>query len=195
VRVASPVSEIASAVESLLRKQESPVVVALDGCSAAGKSSLAEPLATILHAAVLHCDDFYRDMRETDRVALTAREGIDRYFDWERLRDEALVPLSAGRPATFCCFDWAAGSGRTGPTTVDARSVLIVEGVYSARPEFEQFLHLKVLVEALPSVRKARQRLRHGPHEWEGRWDAAERIYFNSIRPRASFDRVVSGSA
>lgn len=188
-------SEIASAVESLRRKQESPLVVALDGSSAAGKSSLAEALATIMDAAVLHCDDFYRDMPETERVALTAREGIDRYFDWERLRDEPLVPLSAGRPATFCCFDWAAGRGRTGLTTVDPRPVLIVEGVYPARPEFKQFLQLKVLVEALASVRRARQRLRHDPHEWEGRWEAAERIYFHSIRPPASFDLVVSGSA
>ena len=93
------VQAIEDAVRALQAETNGPVVVAVDGHSASGKSTFAAALATRLAAAVVHVDDFYRDMPEVDRLALSASEGISRYFDWERLRAEALVPLAAGRPA------------------------------------------------------------------------------------------------
>lgn len=45
-----------------------PIVVALDGYSGAGKSTLATGLAHAVDAAVVHVDDFYRDMPEAERL-------------------------------------------------------------------------------------------------------------------------------
>jgi uridine kinase len=66
------------------------VVLALDGRSGAGKSMLASAVAGSVAAAVIHGDDFYRDMDDTDRRKLSTIQSVDRYIDWQRLRNEAL---------------------------------------------------------------------------------------------------------
>jgi uridine kinase len=176
------------------------LMVALDGRSGAGKSSLAAEIADSVEGAVVRVDDFYRDMPDTDRLKLSPTQGVERYFDWERLRDEALEPLVRGRPARFRCFDWFAGCGLTAPTIVEPHDIVIVEGVYSARPEFDDLLDLRVLVEVAEEAREQRrqQRLRtvsrDDPHGWDARWDAAERVYFDTIRPPDTFDLIVSGN-
>jgi len=176
-----------------------PVVVALDGHSGAGKSALAAAVAERIDAAVVHVDDFYREMPESERLELTAAQGFVRYFDWERLRAEAIVPLAKGTRARYGCFDWVTGHGLTKAVSVDPREVVLVEGVYAARPEFEDLLDLKVLVE-LPDARRDERRQqrtrtvsRDDPHGWDARWHAAERHYFHAIRPRETFDLLVRG--
>ncbi len=191
---------VKDAVRRLQRGPEDRViVVALDGRSGAGKSTLAAAMADTVDAAIVHVDDFYRDIPEADRLELSPAQGVDRYFDWERIREEALATLVRRERARFRCFNWAAGGGLTSAVTLDPRDIVIVEGVYSARPEFDDFLDLKVLVEVANEDREQRRRgrprtvSRNDPHGWDARWDAAERVYFDVIRPRNTFDLVVSG--
>jgi uridine kinase len=175
------------------------IVVAVDGRGGAGKSTLAAAVADRVDAAIVHVDDFYRDLPDAERLELTPEEGVDRYSDWERLRAEALLPLIEGMHARYGCFDWVTGHGLTKPITIDSREVVLVEGVYSARPELDDLLNLKVLVEAddVTCVRRWQQRARtvsrDDPHGWDARWHAAERHYFRVIRPRESFDLIVDG--
>ena len=177
------------------------IVVALDGRSGAGKSTLADAIARDLDAAVVCVDDFYRDMPDADRRELSPREGVDRYFDWQRLRDQALAPLVRREPARFECFNWIGGQGLTGSVTVESRDVVVVEGVYSARPELDELVDLKVLVQVANRDRLQRRDERPhtvsrlDPQGWDARWDAAERIYFDTIRPPSSFDLTVAGDA
>jgi uridine kinase len=192
---------VASAVRAIQAKaKDRAVVVALDGRSGAGKSTLAARLADTLDAALIHGDDFYRDMPDAARVELSPAQGVARYFDWERLREEALTPLVQRESAAFGCFNWLAGRGLTRAVTIGPRDIVIIEGVYSARPEFDDLLDLKVLVEAVEGDRKQRRQQRprsvslSDPDKWDARWDAAERVYFGSVRPRNTFDLVVSGS-
>jgi uridine kinase len=191
---------VVDAVRSLSRGQEDRVfVIALDGRSGAGKSMLADAVARSVRAAVVHGDDFYRDMDEADRRELSAIQGVDRYFNWQRLRREALLPLRRGRAARFGRFNWVVGHGLTPPIMLDARQIVIVEGVYSARPELDDLLDLKVLVEVSDRVREQRRQARlrtvsrDDPQGWDNRWGAAESVYFETIRPRSSFDLVVAG--
>jgi uridine kinase len=177
------------------------VVVALDGRSGSGKSTLAEVIGRELDAAVVHVDDFYRDMPDADRRALSPADGVDRYFDWQRLRDEALEPLTARRPALFRCFDWDSGHGLGDLITVQPREVLLVEGVYSARPEFDHFVDLRVLVAVADRQRMQRLADRTGgvprtdPTGWHARWEAAEAFYFETVRLPRDFDLIVAGDA
>lgn len=79
--------------------------VALDGRAGSGKTTLAGLIADHLAmngpAAVVHGDDFFRPMPPARRLAAAAAQGYRQYFDWERLRDQVLVPLAAGRPARY----------------------------------------------------------------------------------------------
>jgi uridine kinase len=174
-------------------------VVALDGHSNAGKSTLSAAVAERIDAAVVHVDDFYRDMPESDQRELTAEQGFDRYFDWERLRVEAILPLAQRTRAQYACFDWITGHGLTEPVTIEPRDVILVEGVYAARPEFDDLLDLRVLVEATPAARAERRKelartvSRDDPSGWDARWNAAELHYFSVVRPRETFDLIVRG--
>ena len=171
------------------------VVVALDGFSGSGKSTLAHQLAEQLGGAVLEGDDFYRLMDDERRYGLSAVEGTGLYFDWERLRDEALAPLRTGLPAVYSPYDWGSGGGLSPQTvSVGPASIILVDGVYSSRPELTAFIDLAVFVDTTQRVRDERIASRnHGNDRWHTRWAAAEKFYFEHVRPPASFDLVVSG--
>jgi len=172
-------------------------LVALDGMGGSGKSTLAAALTERCGAAVVHGDDFYRPMDQAERAALSPEEGCDRYFDWQRLRDEVLLPLASGLPARYGRYDWGTGALAPDETHTVARSgIVVVEGVYAARPELAGFYDLLVYVDTPPeeSMRRLRERGHdHGPLDWEARWRAAEEHYVATTRPRERADLVVAG--
>lgn len=109
-----------------------------------------------------------------------------------RMRDEALSPLRAGRAATYRPYDWESGLLATRSVMIAPASVVVVEGLFVSRPELEPFIDLSVLVEAPPAVRSHRQLERPDSGEWLRRWDAAERLFFEQIRPRQSTSSLVA---
>ena len=86
-----------------------PRVVAVDGHSAAGKSTFAETLAKRAGAVLVRGDDFYRVTSEAERAGLGPREGVERYYDWQRLRDEVLAVVRGGVTARYRPYDWRTG--------------------------------------------------------------------------------------
>jgi uridine kinase len=183
--VASAVGRWRAGVPGLL-------VVAIDGHGAAGKSTLAAAVAGMTGAALVHTDDFFQPLparRPRRPVALAC------YYDWRRLRAEALEPLRAGRGAEFRRFDWERGEGLDGRTTVAPTAVLLMEGVFSAAPELSDLVDRAVFVATPPAERLRRLRAQLTPEEWDDDWLAAEQAYFGAIRPPSSFDLVVPGTS
>ncbi|MGI3782914.1 MAG: hypothetical protein ACRYG2_19305, partial [Janthinobacterium lividum] len=88
--VGAAVEHVEEAVQHLLQR---PVLVAVDGASAAGTSTLADALAGRLSATIVRGDHFYRDMSCEQRWGLDAEQGYASYFDWQRMRAEVLEPL------------------------------------------------------------------------------------------------------
>lgn len=177
-------------------KDLSPILVAIDGAGGSGKSTLARQLHDLgEEIAVVHMDDFYRPMGETTRIALSPREGYMRYFDWERLRDEVLSPLSLGRPGRYRRYDWTTERVLPERLPVEPNGVVIVEGVYSQRPELAQYYDLTVFVETARAERLRRMAARgENPSEWIDRWMAAEDWYLRDVEPRVKAGIVVSGT-
>ena len=125
-----------------------PLLIALDGPSAAGTSTLALAVGLRLSASVVAGDDFYRDMPEEQRWTLTAAQGVAEYFDWQRLRHEVLEPLRAGQAARYRPFSWRPEGGLDDRVvTVDPAPIVVLEGIYAARPELRDLVDLTVLVE------------------------------------------------
>jgi uridine kinase len=183
-------------VALLAQRGDSITVVAADGHSAAGKSTFAGGLAERMPAAVVAGDDFYRVMDEDERAALTPAEGAAWYYDWERLRDEALLPLRDRRPAVFRPYEWEANDLADRVITIAPEPLIIVEGLFVSRPELAHVVDIAVLVVADAGSRRRRQGDRaDASKEWLERWDAAERWYFEHLRQRSSFDVVITGSA
>ncbi|MGQ4380833.1 uridine kinase [Streptomyces sp. SAS_267] len=179
------------------RAGEGLVLIAVDGMGGSGKSTLASAVARLGDAVVVHGDDFYRPMDADERAALTPAQGYDRYFDWQRLRDEVLTPLATGHDAAYRRYDWPTGSLVTDEVcSVACDGIVLVEGVYTARPELADHYDLVVYVDTPPEESLRRLRARgddHGPIDWEARWRLAEEHYLDATCPRERADLVVPG--
>ena len=116
------------------------------------------------------------------------------YYDWRRIRAEALAPLRARRAARFRRFDWARGVGLGPPVTVEPSDLILLEGVFSAAPELAGLVDRSVFVDTPGPERLRRLRARVTPEEWDTDWLAAEQAYFEVIRPRSSFGLIVPGT-
>jgi uridine kinase len=168
-------------------------VIAVDGHSAAGKSMFADAIAERTDATIVRGDDFYTVMADDDRARLSPQKGIESYYDWRRLRDEALLPLRRGSAATYHPYDWESGQLAAKRVTVPAAPVVVIEGLFVSRHELRPFADLSILIVAPPTIRWRRQVERaDASEEWLRRWDAAERDFFAHVRPPSSFDVVVT---
>jgi molybdenum cofactor guanylyltransferase len=169
------------------------VVIAIDGPSCSGKSILATAVALRSGATVLEGDDFYRStlpsLTLSQREAMSDAAVVDAVIDWERLRDQALLPLRAGKSATFQPYDWQTDDGRLAPPkTIPAADLIIVEGVYAARPEFASLLDGAVYLGVDPQTRARRYARRGNDPDWARFWERGEAYYFSALRAPASFD-------
>jgi uridine kinase len=188
-------SMVPRVAELLARTERRPAVVGIDGVGGAGKSTLAGRLvAGIPHAGLLSGDDFYREMPDGERAGLRPEEGYQRYFDWQRLRREVLVPAREGRrELVYRRYDWPAGR-LGGVVRRPMPEVLVVEGVYTLRPDLADLLDVTVWVSVGQPARQ-RRLLERGQDsaEWIRRWAAAEDHYTETVRPWLAADLVVSG--
>jgi molybdopterin-guanine dinucleotide biosynthesis protein A/uridine kinase len=196
----SAVSSIADMAAERGRRVGRPVVIAIDGPSCSGKSILANAVALRSGAAVLEGDDFYRDtlpsLSAAQREAMSDAAVVDAVMDWERLRDEGLLPLRAGHAATFQPYDWGANNGRLASAkTVPAAKPIIVEGVYAARPELADLIDFTVYLGIDPELRARRCAQREDEPGWRGFWERGEIYYFSDVRPPASFDLQLDAEA
>lgn len=176
-----------------------PVVVALDGRSGSGKSVLAAALALRRGVTVVHGDDFYSAafarLGPESAGSLRDDQLADQVFDWRRLRSEALEPLASGQPADVAPYDWTADDGRLGrPMRLAPSGLIVLECVYSARPELADLVDLAVLVEVDPELRRRRLMTRPDAPEWTRLWERGESWYFAEVRRPASFDLRVSSA-
>jgi uridine kinase len=172
-------------------------VVALDGRSGTGKSTVAASLGRALGAAAVDCDDFYVGGTDADWAARTPAERADEAIDWRRVRAEVVEPLRAGRTATWVPYDWDEGRGPpTHAITMPPAPTVVLDGAYTARPELADVVDLAVLLELDDdAMRHERVRAREGEEltdSWYAVWDAAQDHYFANVRPRESFAIVLA---
>jgi uridine kinase len=174
---------VIAAARAAHTRKASPVLVALDGRSGTGKSTIAETLARRLAGVAVTVDDFWPGGSDRQWSARTVDERVADVIDWRRLRAEVLEPLLAGRPARW-------------PTDRSAESsnFILLDGAYSARPELADLVDVAVLVTLDDSERRRRLLAREGQEfmrRWHQLWDGAEAHYFANVRPPESFDIVL----
>lgn len=186
--------DLTSAVRALATERPAPVI-AVDGPGGSGKSTLARVIsAELADVVVVAGDDFYRPMPDEERVLLDAAAGYERFFDWQRLREQLLAPLRATGEAKFQRYDWLTGE-LGGWRTVPAGRPVVVEGVYTARPELVGYYDTIVYVDTPRDECLRRLRARGENSEaWIQRWRAAEDYYLDHVRPESHADFVVSGT-
>ena len=155
-------------------------VVAIDGRSGSGKTSLAARLRPQLGAPVVTLEDLYGGW-----------DGLEHGVDL--LVSEVLEPLSAGRAARVPRYNWVTAAWEA-PWVLEPPEVLIVEGVGAGARRAAAYASLLVWVESAASVRKKRALDRDGetfaPHwdTWAAQEDAMLRRERTADRADIVFD-------
>ena len=193
---------VIAAVRRALANNPVPILVALDGPSGSGKSSVARRITAALDVTTVSVDDFFSaGITDAEWATRTPRDRAADAVDWRRLRREALEPLLAGNPARWHAFDFHGGVRDDGTYAMrsdfvecPAAPIIILDGAYSTRPELSDLIDLSVLVDAPLSIRHERLARREAASfldAWHARWDPAEAYYFKHVRPPSSFDAGV----
>lgn len=186
-------------LDSLIRERcqlgQRPLLVALDGRSGVGKTTLAAGLAERHDATVIVADDFYSGGSDDDWRRLAAPDRVALVIDWRRLRSEVLEPLLGGRTARWRAFDWQSEQGMSEEVRDQHPvAVVVLDGAYSARPELADLIDVAVLLQLDDRTRRSRLLAREGAQymrRWHAIWDPAEDYYFTQVRPPSSFDLVL----
>lgn len=151
---------ISLAAQVLVMASDRPRLVAIDGMSCVGKSTLADELIRIVEGAgrpVLHVsyDDFHQPKSVRHRRNRLSAEGyLEDSYDAESLRRSVIEPVISGKGEVHTAsFDLA----RDEPYVPDAvqlapEAVVIVEGEFLLSPEFAQSWDLGVLLVADPAA-------------------------------------------
>ena len=157
-------------------------VIAVDGRSGAGKSSLAALLRAELGAPVVALEDLYGGW-----------DGLERGVDL--LVAEVLAPLRAGKAAHVPRYNWVAREWGT-PWVLEPPAVLIAEGVGAGARRAAAYASLVIWLAAPPAVRKKRAFDRDGaaflPY-WD-MWAAQEEAMLAREHTPQRADLVITAS-
>jgi uridine kinase len=188
----------ACALIERVRARPAIVVAAIDGGAGAGKSTLAKGIRDCLGSvSILRADHFFLPLNEYPAARLAPEEAYRLYFPWERMREEALLPLRRGQTARYQRYDWETDRLNQW-IVVEPNEIVLVEGVYSTRPELRPLIDIAIFVQTPRDERRermlARGHLKNDiRNEWLTPWMAAEDWYFANVRPAEHADLVLAG--
>lgn len=157
--------------------QNGQLLMAIDGPCTAGKTTLAAVLRQRYGCNVFHMDSFFLRPHQRTPERLAAPGGN---VDYERFREEVLLPLAAGVPFSYRPFSCARQT-LTDPVSVTPTPLTVVEGTYSLHPYFQNPYGLCVFLSVDPET----QRQRVGTREsWKqelffNKWIPMEQQYFS----------------
>ena len=174
-----------------LPRGNAPIIVAIDGRCASGKTTAATVIGEKLGCVVFHMDDFF--LRPGQRTA----ERLDTpggNVDYERFLDEILRPLGNGeREISYRPFSCKTQS-LCDAVKVSATPICIVEGSYSCHPALRDYYDLKVFLTASPSEQMSRIILREGEkvaEVFKEKWIPLEEKYFSSCEVEKNCDIII----
>jgi uridine kinase len=163
------------------------VIVAIEGGSASGKTTLADSLCQVYDCNVFHMDDFF--LRPEQRTPERFAE-IGGNVDRERILEEVLLPRSLGKPVCYRPFDCATQTLRP-PVTVTPNRLTVVEGAYSMHPALAPYYTLSVFLNVDSAYQQARILKRNSPafaKRFFEEWIPLEQRYFSQTQIRERCD-------
>ena len=174
--------------DKLMSERES-VIIAIEGGSASGKTTLSATLREVYDCNIVHMDDFF--LRPEQRTKERFSE-IGGNVDRERVRDEVLEPYSKGDTVRYRPFDCSTMT-LDPPITLQKKKLTVVEGAYSMHPELERYYDLSVFLDISPELQRSRITVRNTPAMAErffSEWIPLERDYFEKTGARERCDLV-----
>lgn len=166
------------------------LLLAIEGGSAAGKTSLAEQLRQHYDCPVFHTDDYF--LRPEQRTAQRLAEPGGN-MDRERFKAEILCKLTAGETVVYRPFDCGTMRLKEEIQTEPGR-LNIIEGAYCMHPELSDAYGLTVFLDIEPELQRKRIGKRNTPEKAQmffSRWIPMEQKYFEAMKIKDHCDIVI----
>jgi uridine kinase len=180
-----------------LRPRQRTLLVGIDGRGGSGKSTLARQLErSASDLTVVEFDDFYFRLQERKARAARGNTEIGGNFDWRRLQEQVLGPLSRDEPAAYQRYDWPS-DGLAEWHSVPVGGIAIIEGNYSTRQELFDFYDFTVWIDAPHELRLRRGLMRGGEdtrERWLTEWMSEEERYLAAEDPVKRVHLVLDGT-
>ncbi|WP_020524248.1 nucleoside/nucleotide kinase family protein [Catelliglobosispora koreensis] len=206
---ATVLAELAELV--LAAKRAHPLRVAVDGCSAAGKTTLAGELAAVLAVRttreIIHVGLDYFKLAVEKRTAYPQATPESYYLDsWDNdaIRDRLLIPLGpqGSRHYVSAVMDLPARNPITAEVlTASEDAILLADGVFLQRPELNPFWDLRIYVDVsfgevlrrgIARDQRWMNSAAEAEHRYRTKYIPGEKRYVAEVRPREHADIVVS---
>jgi uridine kinase len=187
--------------------------VAVDGLTAAGKTSFGHELAIALQRLArptvrASMDDFKQPWRNARAQGYDRVSGEDYYrnaYDFVSARDLLLSPARPGGSGNvvLCAHDPLTGEDhRDKVVAVPAGAVLIVDSVFAFRPEYKAYWDYRIWLDVDPQLSLTRGITRDSASEGletatqihRNRYHVAEAIYVAEVDPRTLADVIVDNT-
>lgn len=170
-----------------LRKSVNPLIIAIDGRCASGKTTFTAMLQNRVNCNVFHMDDFF--LRPEQRIE-TRFSQPGGNVDYERFREEVLVYASA--PVSFYYRPYDCHKRQlTEPVFAPSSSISIVEGSYSCHPSLWDYYSLRIFLTVDKQEQMSRIRARNGETQakkFEQTWIPLEEQYFSAYQIKKRCD-------
>ena len=197
--------DIAAAAEALGRAR---TIVAVDGPDAAGKTTLADAVASAVTVPVLRAsvDGFHNPARVRRQRGELSAEGYYRdSFDYTALTQELLDPFASGRRRVRTqLYDHRADAVvDSAPVDVPPTAFLVFDGVFLLRPKLRDWWTLSVYLRVPPEVSLERAIVRDAAEmggsdevrrRYEARYLPGQEMYRGLVNPEAHAHVVVDHS-
>ena len=176
-------------VDSLLQESRKTILIAIEGASASGKSSLASLLGEVYSCNVFHCDDFF--LRPEQRTEERYKEPGGN-IDYERMSEELIAPLLTGLPFAFHPFD-CQKMALAPAVEVEPERMSIIEGAYCMHPKMAVPYNLRIFLQISPTEQKKRLERRNPGmlQQFLTEWIPLEERYFKHFAIEQSCDLVL----
>ncbi len=165
-------------------------VIAIDGCCASGKTTLATELAERFDMQIIHMDDFFLPpkMRTAQRLAQAGGN-----IHYERFNNEVADRLKSSKSFEYNVFSCKLGRFAD-KHTVSTQKPIIIEGSYSMHPEIPDIYDLKIFLKIDSKTQLERILERNGKEALEvfkSKWIPLENRYFSEFNIAERCDIII----
>lgn len=176
-------TELTAAVSRRIQTAR-PLLIAVDGMYASGKSTWAKRFCAGASVPLVHIDDFFRP---------AGADGIP--VDAERFLAEVIQPFEAGKAITYRPFSCQRQVWEDA-VSIPPTDILMVEGVYCLHPLLRPHYGLTVFFTIDPETQKKRILARNGGiylRRFLEEWIPNEHRYFETYGIKASCGLLAEG--
>lgn len=166
-------------------------IIAIEGCCAAGKTTLAEKIGSLQKhkCNIFHMDDFFLKPSQRTVARLSEAGGN---VDYERFYNEVVLPVVEAKNFVYRPYSCSKG-GFLKPIDVAPRQLNIIEGTYSTHPFFGVYYDFAIFIKISDNLQRERILKRNKAlyRRFFEEWIPMEQVYFKKTNAADRCDMII----